>query len=139
MPLRHSLSYTLSYSAEAVELHSHASSSSGLTCPTFCCLFSVVKYNKLCTRKTGVGVKTWRSSSKKRRPKPYRPQNGDVVCRVRQPPKASSTEFVTRQTHHPPRRERRIHHPGEREEFVTREKISTTRMRNVHATSQKVK
>ena len=52
-----SLSYTLSYSAEAVKLLTLAVNSSGLTCPTFC-LFNVVKYNKLFVYKThGVIIK----------------------------------------------------------------------------------
>ena len=62
-PVRHSsllsLSYALSHSAEAVKLHILTLSISGLTCPTICCLSSVVKYNKLCTRRSGVGVKTF--------------------------------------------------------------------------------
>ena len=140
-----SLSYTLSHSAEAVKLHILTLSISGLKCPTICCLSSVVKYNKLCTRKTGIGVKTWPSSNKKRHPKPYRLQNGDVVPIVRQPPKASSTEFVTRLTRHPPQREGRIRRPpGKREEFIIHpgENFDNTyekRLRSHHATSQKVK
>ena len=44
---QHSLSYALSYSAEAVKLHILTLSFTGQTCPTFCYLFSVVKYIKL--------------------------------------------------------------------------------------------
>ena len=40
-------SYALSYSAEAVKLHILTLSFTGQTCPTFCYLFSVVKYIKL--------------------------------------------------------------------------------------------
>ena len=88
-----------------------------------------------------VDVKTWHSNSKKRLPRsPYGLQNRDVIRQVRHSPSSSLAEFVTRQRRRlpnssPPRREREfVVHPGEREEreeFATREKISTTRVKKI--------